>query len=192
MWQKQLKQIKKQSPESKSEIKNTQPIAKAQPDISFNQYCQQTHVEQLKYTPIVNLKPAPTKHFSLDIQNESNNFDFMMFDEQDSQKEFFKFGQRNLPKELRSGKFQFNAVLDLHNYTKAHAIDILDRFIANSVSGACLRIIHGVGLNSEFNQPVLLGAVRKYLAQHPQVLAYSYGSPKQGGLGVTIVKLTSS
>lgn len=84
------------------------------------------------YTPIVSLKPAPTKHFSLEIQDDGISFDFMMFDEQDSQKEFFKFGQRNLPKELRSVNFHWNAVLDLHNYTKAHAIDTLESFITNS------------------------------------------------------------
>ncbi|HCY38868.1 MAG TPA: DNA mismatch repair protein MutS, partial [Neisseriales bacterium] len=106
--------------------------------------------------------------------------------------EYFRFGQRNLPKELRSGKYPIRAVLDLHNYTKAHALNILERFLENAQPSVCLKIIHGIGLNSANNEPVLLGTVRKYLEQHPQVLAYSYGAPQQGGMGITLVKIVST
>lgn len=195
MWQKQLKQMKKQTIMiSKVPIK--QKIEPAQPEINFSQYCTQIQVEPLKHKAIADThihktqKSSTVKNYYL--QNNNSLDDFMMFDEQDCQLEFFRFGQRNLPKELRLGKYRFNEVLDLHHYTKAHSIDILSSLITNSPKGACLRIIHGSGLNSEYNQPVLRNAVRKYLAQHPQVLAYSYGTPQQGGHGVTIVKLTSN
>lgn len=110
-------------------------------------------------------------------------------DSESTAREFFSHGQKNLPKELRSGKIFFNRTIDVHNLTRNHALDLIERLIASASSGDSLKIIHGVGLNSENNQPVLLGIIRKYLLLSPQILAYSYGSPEQGGNGVTLVKL---
>lgn len=194
MWHKQLKQMKKQTVEPQKSPK-MQAKLEQQPEINFSQYCQQIQVEPLKHKAIADINRNLPKNVTIKSYTSSGNTqfdDFMMFDEQDCLLEFFRFGQRNLPKELRLGKYRFYEVLDLHHYTKAHAIDILSTLINNSPKGATLRIIHGIGLNSEFNQPVLRNAVRKYLAQHPQILAYTYGTPQQGGHGVTIVKLTSN
>jgi DNA-nicking Smr family endonuclease len=162
-------------------------------EVNFASYCQQQHIQPLKQPQVV-LQPQHKKaHFQPELQAPSliSNNSLEMFDEQDAKAELFRFGQRNLPKEMRFGKYKFSSTLDLHNYTKAHALDILERFIANAPPAACLKIIHGQGTNSEYNQPVLLGAIRKFLEYLPQVVAYTYGSPPQGGGGVTLVKLKS-
>ena len=52
---------------------------------------------------------------------------------------FFRHGQKNLPKELRSGKLTIRASLDLHSYSKAHALELLERFINQQSPGHVLR-----------------------------------------------------
>jgi len=49
-----------------------------------------------------------------------------------------------------------------------------------------VRIIHGKGTG------VLRAAVREHLRRHPLVQSYKRGGPKEGGDGVTVVKLVPS
>ncbi len=192
MWHDKLKKLKKQSTLinkhqiEKLEQKNT-PVN----DVSFEDYCLKNNIKAISNDTIELHVPRQIKLVrKLDQPHESRQqqgFDF--FDEFNSDAIFFRHGQRNLPKELRNEKFKINAVLDLHNYSKLHALDLLERFINANDKSSCLKVIHGQGENSANNQPVLMNIVRKYLQNLPQIIGYSYGSPKQGGNGVTIVKL---
>lgn len=195
MWQKQIKQLKKQVILPKTDASKLAKVIETTPaEINFKDYCASLQVQELKSEQIIS--PTKAKRNKLitpdNLISKHSHDDFTMFDEQNSKPEYFRFGQRNLPKELRGGKYKINAVLDLHNYTKAHALNILERFIENSQPSSCIKIIHGVGLNSEHNIPVLLGVVRKYLEQHGKILAYTYSSPQQGGMGVTLIKISSN
>ncbi len=195
MWQKQIKQLKKQVILPKAnESKLIKTIENPQSEINFKDYCASQQIQEFKSDQIIIQTKAKINKLATSeiLMSKHMNESFTMFDEQNSKAEYFRFGQRNLPKELRSGKYKINAVLDLHNYTKAHALNILERFIENAGPSTCLKIIHGVGLNSEHNIPVLLGIVRKYLEQHSKVLAYSYGLPQQGGMGITLIKISSN
>ncbi len=190
MWQKKLKTIKKQLPATSPAVK---PVTTA-PDtrqVNFSEYCQALQVVPLKAEVEIyqNSKPATKQRSNLEQITPTMSQEFEFFDEHDSTSEFFRHGQKNLPKELRSGKLSMRASLDLHSYSKAHALELLERFIEQQAPGACIKIIHGQGTNSAYNQAILLNAVRKYLSHLPQVLAYSYGTPTQGGNGVTLIKL---
>lgn len=195
MWKKQIKQLKKQVITTKTNLdKLVKTPEVANPEINFKTYCAHLQVKELTPNHIIIQSKTKTNKINV-AESAMTNFsdhDFAMFDEHNSKTEYFRFGQRNLPKELRSGKYPIRAVLDLHNYTKAHALNILERFLENAQPSVCLKIIHGIGLNSANNEPVLLGTVRKYLEQHQKVLAYSYGAPQQGGMGITLVKIVST
>jgi DNA-nicking Smr family endonuclease len=190
MWQKKLKILKKQLPATPKVAKETPKEPEIKP-LSFGEYCQSLQITPLKTNIEIyqNIKPSTKPRINLEHTVSTISQEFEFFDEQDSLNEFFRHGQKNLPKELRSGKLTIRASLDLHSYSKAHALELLERFIDQQAPGTCIKIIHGQGTNSMYNQAILLGVVRKYLSHLPQVLAYSYGTPAQGGNGVTLVKI---
>lgn len=190
MWQKKLKTLKKQLLATPNVAKLTPKAPDVKP-LSFGEYCQSLQITPLKTDIEIyqSTKPNAKPRINLEHTASTTSHDFEFFDEQDSVNEFFRHGQKNLPKELRSGKLSIRASLDLHSYSKAHALELLERFIDQQAPGSCIKIIHGQGTNSAYNQAILLGVVRKYLSHMPQILAYSYGTPSQGGNGVTLVKL---
>ncbi|AUR51570.1 hypothetical protein CUN60_04455 [Aquella oligotrophica] len=191
MWHDKLKKLKKQSTLiSKNRIEKQESKNETLDDISFKDYCLKNNIKAIS-NDTVELQLTQIKLERKLIQpyesRQQEGFDF--FDEYKSDATFFRYGQKNLPKELRNEKFRISAVLDLHNYSKLHALDLLERFINANDKASCLKIIHGQGENSINNQPVLMNIVRRYLQNLPQIIGYSYGSPKQGGNGVTIIKL---
>ncbi len=196
MWQKQLKDLKKQVLTQHSQAKDPKPKAvEPTQDIDFATYCEALKVAPIKqdtkaFVAAPKMVKSNTHNQAFSSSNDGSLIDF--FDSANAKPEFYRHGQRNMPRDLRNGKYPIAKSLDLHNYTRTHAIDLLERFIEANTQAKCVKIIHGVGLNSANNQPVLLGVVRKFLEHHPLVLAYSYGSSHQGDQGVTIVKFTNS
>jgi DNA-nicking Smr family endonuclease len=191
MWKKELKTIKKQMPEMTAKaIATPLAINKPSADISFDAYCRQLNITPIKHDTITMTftKPSIKKIPLENLPQTAMEHDFDFIDIENSPREFFRHGQKNLPRELRDKRQYFNSTIDLHNMTKNHALTFLERLIVNN-KNSYIKIIHGVGLNSEFNQPVLLGTIRKYLTHCDNVLAFSYGSPEQGGNGVTLVKM---
>ena len=190
-WQKDLKLLKKQLP-----AKNNKPATQqagtstieAPKEASFKDYCNSNYIKPLIQNTVATQLNIPTKKTVISNSLLSREPAIEFFAEDESKLEFYQFGQKNLPRDLRNGKFPINVSIDLHNYTKNHALDLLERFIKNHF-GKCIKIIHGYGLNSNNNKPILIGLVRKYLEYCPEVIAYTYGSPTQGGNGVTICKL---
>lgn len=102
---------------------------------------------------------------------------------------FSKNGQgSNDIKRLQAGHWEVVADVDLHGYTQEKAQEILNEFIEFvKKRGVCGEIIHGSGLSSSGYQPVLKSMVRRWLMQHPDVLAYC--EPRKGNDGAVRILL---
>jgi DNA-nicking Smr family endonuclease len=92
-------------------------------------------------------------------------------------------------RKLRRGRFSVGAVLDLHGMTAAGARDALDDFIdqAQQARTSCVRIIHGKGLRSGNQGPVLKQQVNRWLRQKDEILAFCSARPSDGGTGAIYV-----
>ena len=53
----------------------------------------------------------------------------------------------------------------------------------------CVRIVHGKGLGSVNNEPVLKKLVHKWLVQRSDVIAFCQAKPADGGSGAVVVLL---
>jgi len=105
---------------------------------------------------------------------------------------YLKPGQpERLLKQLRRGHFSVRAELDLHEMTIAVARDAVRAFLDESIARHeyCVRIVHGKGLRSRGDGPVLKRMTATLLARRKDVLAYASARPAQGGTGAVIVLL---
>lgn len=99
-----------------------------------------------------------------------------------------------LLRSLRRGDFSVQANLDLHGMTQAQAKEAVDRFLLDSrrTGKRCVLIVHGRGLNSPEQVPVLKARLREWLSQkrlHNAVLAFATARPQHGGTGAVYVLL---
>ncbi|GAW92264.1 muts2 family protein [Calderihabitans maritimus] len=78
--------------------------------------------------------------------------------------------------------------IDLRGMTVEEAVAAVERYLDDAVLSGLARvfIIHGKGTGA------LRTAIREYLSEHKQVKNFWFGSPKEGGTGVTVVELTGS
>ena len=92
---------------------------------------------------------------------------------------------------LKKGEYIVRKRLDLHGMTGTEALASVGRFIENSrhAGHRCVCIIHGRGLHSEGNRPILKTRVREYLKSHRSVLAYTDAPASDGGSGAVYVLL---
>src|SRR5262245_8441663 len=95
---------------------------------------------------------------------------------------------------LRRGDFAWQAHLDLHGFTAAQARDAVDRFVLESFRDGrrCVLIVHGRGLNSKDQTPVLKERLKSWLAHGriaKVVLAFATARPCDGGAGALYVLL---
>lgn len=119
------------------------------------------------------------------------------FDVTDSDEyvEAFVIGlDRRLVRRLRAGEFAYQSHLDLHGMTSDAARTVVDRFLAESYRRGyrCVLIIHGRGLNSEGQLPVLKKRLVNWLARgaHARlVLAFTSARACDGGAGAVYVLL---
>ncbi|NMO19632.1 DNA mismatch repair protein MutS [Pyxidicoccus fallax] len=101
---------------------------------------------------------------------------------------------RNLLRALRRGDFSVQARLDLHGMTQAQARDAVERFLSDSrrAKQRCVLIVHGRGLNSKDQIPVLKDGLKSWLSQKRignMVLAFATARPQDGGAGAVYVLL---
>lgn len=101
---------------------------------------------------------------------------------------------RKLLKQLRQGCPAPQATLDLHGRTAAVARDFLTRFVGNGVAAGkvCVLVVHGRGLHSESDGPVLKNVVVELLSSKsmaPFVLAFASAPRALGADGATLVRL---
>ncbi|MCE9673912.1 Smr/MutS family endonuclease [Myxococcus stipitatus] len=101
---------------------------------------------------------------------------------------------RNLLRALRRGDFSLQARLDLHGLTQAQARDAVERFLSESrrARKRCVLIVHGRGLHSKDQLPVLKEGLKSWLSHKRvagMVLAFATARPQDGGTGAVYVLL---
>jgi len=99
-----------------------------------------------------------------------------------------------LLRRLRRGDFAWQAYLDLHGMTAEAARPAVDRFLLDAVREGlrCVLLVHGRGLNSKDQTPVLKERLKVWLARgRPArvVLAFTTARPCDGGAGALYVLL---
>ncbi len=97
-------------------------------------------------------------------------------------------------RKLKQGEFSTQAHVDLHGLTKDEAKDAVARFLLDAhVKGLrCVLVVHGRGLHSKDQVPVLKAGLQQWLARGRaarHVLAFCTARPSDGGLGAMYVLL---
>ena len=97
-------------------------------------------------------------------------------------------------RKLRRGDFARQAHVDLHGLTAPGARDAVERFLLESVrlGRRCVLIVHGRGLNSKDQVPVLKERLKSWLAHGrigQLVLAFTSARAVDGGAGALYVLL---
>jgi DNA-nicking Smr family endonuclease len=112
--------------------------------------------------------------------------------ESGGQLQFRRTGVREeVMRKLAHGRFAVEAEADLHGMRLHPAQDALREFIGDCVARRlrCVRVIHGKGLRSGPDGPVLKIAVSHWLRQFDAVAAYASARPADGGSGAVYVLL---
>ena len=105
---------------------------------------------------------------------------------------YLKAGQPSrLLTRLRRGQFSVRAEIDLHEMSRAVAREAIREFLddCRRERELCVRIVHGKGLRSKANGPVLKQLTDSLLRHRDDVLAFTSARPAQGGTGAVIVLL---
>lgn len=94
-------------------------------------------------------------------------------------------------KQLKRGQFAVQDEIDLHQMNAAAAESSIRLFLAEARLHdlRCVRIIHGKGLRSKSQGPVLKRLTEHMLRQRGDVLAFASGRTSQGGTGAVLVLL---
>ncbi|HUR39692.1 MAG TPA: Smr/MutS family protein [Verrucomicrobiae bacterium] len=97
-------------------------------------------------------------------------------------------------KKLRRGTYRIGRELDLHGLRAGEAKLAVAQFIAECRDGGerCVRIIHGKGLRSKGDGPVLKQRIDGWLRRHRDVLAFCSARPEHGGTGAVYVLLRAA
>jgi DNA-nicking Smr family endonuclease len=101
---------------------------------------------------------------------------------------------KRLLRKLRKGDYAVQSHLDLHGMTSEEARGEVERFVESALLAGkrCLLIIHGRGLNSKDNIPVLKERLKVWLTRGRiarRVLAFATARPADGGAGAVYVLL---
>ncbi len=94
-------------------------------------------------------------------------------------------------RKLKRGQFRIDAELDLHAMTEGAARRSLVQFLnaCQKEGSRCVRVIHGKGLRSGTEGPVIKPMVERELRRRKQVLAFCSARPVHGGSGAVYVLL---
>jgi DNA-nicking Smr family endonuclease len=99
-----------------------------------------------------------------------------------------------LLRRVRAGEFAYQAHLDLHGMTADEARPAVETFLAEAYRAGkrCVLIVHGRGLNSKDQVPVLKSRLTSWLARGQfarLILAFTSARPCDGGAGALYVVL---
>jgi DNA-nicking Smr family endonuclease len=97
-------------------------------------------------------------------------------------------------RKLRRGEFAVQGHIDLHGMTREEAKGEVEAFLKRSRSAGkrCVLVVHGRGLHSKDQLPVLKDALKTWLATNRfarHVLAFASARPVDGGAGAVYVLL---
>ena len=130
-----------------------------------------------------------------DVLHESLSGDLNQRDALEQSGEEAAYCHPSLPqrtfKKLHRGHFSIEAEVDLHGLTATEAKEHLREFIGESRNRGlgCVRVIHGKGLRSGPEGPVLRGYVHQWLVQWEDILAFASTRARHGGSGAVYVLL---
>ena len=101
---------------------------------------------------------------------------------------------RRILRRLRRGEFSYQAHIDLHGYTRTEARTKVGEFIrkCSLQSMRCVLIVHGRGLGSKDNIPIIKNKLAAWLTRGAigrRVLAYTSARQYDGGTGAVYVLL---
>jgi DNA-nicking Smr family endonuclease len=101
---------------------------------------------------------------------------------------------RRIVERLRDGEYAVQAHLDLHGMVRSEAKPALEHFIlqARRAGKRCVLVVHGRGLHSKDQIPVLKGSVQVWLSRGRiarEVIAFATARPHDGGSGAVYVLL---
>ncbi|WP_426689842.1 Smr/MutS family protein [Rhodanobacter ginsengiterrae] len=96
-----------------------------------------------------------------------------------------------LLRQLKRGQFSVQDDLDLHQMNAAAAQASIIDFLAEARQHGvrCVRIVHGKGLRSKADGPVLKGLTDRMLRRRDDVVAFASARPAMGGTGAVVVLL---
>lgn len=106
--------------------------------------------------------------------------------------EYLKDGHPpRLLRRLKHGHYSVQDEIDLHRMTSGEAEQAIRAFLADCRRHGRLsvRIVHGKGLRSADETPVLKNLVDRMLRQRADVLAFASAQPQHGGTGAALVLL---
>lgn len=94
-------------------------------------------------------------------------------------------------RKLRRGYWKLQSEIDLHGLTVSEARPALVEFLNGCLRDGlrCVRIIHGKGLGSKNQMPVLKRKVASWLMQRDEILAFCQARRVEGGGGAAVVLL---
>jgi len=100
----------------------------------------------------------------------------------------------SVARKLRKGEYAVQGHIDLHGLTRGEAKQAVDRFLkaARAEGKRCVLLVHGRGMHSKDQVPVLKEALRSWLATARfgrHVLAFATARPQDGGAGALYVLL---
>jgi DNA-nicking Smr family endonuclease len=101
---------------------------------------------------------------------------------------------RRILKKMRRGEYSYQAHLDLHGLNRKEARASVGEFIkkCSLESKKCVLIVHGRGLGSKDNIPIIKNKLASWLTRGfigKRVLAYTSAKPYDGGTGAVYVLL---
>ena len=102
--------------------------------------------------------------------------------------------QDSVFRRLKRGAYRVGDELDLHGLRSGEAKQAVAQFLAHCQQRdiRCVRIIHGKGLRSKGDGPVLKQHLDGWLRRRDDVLAYCSARPQDGGTGAVYVLLRAS
>lgn len=98
---------------------------------------------------------------------------------------------RRVFRNLKRGQYRVQQELDLHGLFSSEARRAVATFLneARGDGHLCVRVVHGKGLRSRQQGPVLKGLLDHWLRQRDDVLAFCSARPADGGTGAVYVLL---
>lgn len=102
--------------------------------------------------------------------------------------------QHGVFKNLRMGKYQVEARLDLHRLTVEQARTAVAQFAKDCVENnvRCALVTHGKGVDRQPQPALLKSCIAHWLPQLEEVLAFHSAQKQHGGVGSTYVLLRKS
>ena len=132
------------------------------------------------HTDIATYSKIENYNFQISIDNIDNK--------QIKESKFDPGLQHSVIRKLRRGTIPVFKEVDMHGLKFQEAIRVLNESINHILEKktVCVLFIHGKGLGSINQTPIIKPLVKQFLSCHPRILAYTPAPKKLGGEGATL------